>query len=231
MHRPVSFAVVCAVVLALRPSPSWGDPPPVLSSSPARPRLVFRSVLAGMLDRNGVMTYTVARDGEGATLVVSSRQAPDLDHDELVETFTGRATEQGDALTLDFVANGGPDFVCTRRTVSAAQAGAVRVRSPGAQGDDCGDPGVWSPARTTRVRVWACREGAARHPAAAVPVGDAWERENAEREALRTQLTFGDAPGIEYVRVNDDCVIQGGGLRLIPADGSVRRADGAMQPR
>ena len=35
------------------------------------------------------------------------------------------------------------------------------------------------------------------------------------------EFTFGEAPGIEFLFVNDDCIIQGGGLRRVPSDGSV----------
>jgi len=34
-------------------------------------------------------------------------------------------------------------------------------------------------------------------------------------------MPFADAPGVEYVHVNDDCDQQGGGYRAIAADGSV----------
>ena len=61
-----------------------------------------------------------------------------------------------------------------------------------------GDPGKFAPAATKKVEVLSCK-----HPDFDAP------------------MIFGRAPGIEYLHVNDDCNMQGGGYRAIAADGSV----------
>jgi hypothetical protein len=202
---------------------------------------VFRGVMAGaILGRATASTYTLYRDGDRASIVVATRTGSDGARmpeaiagwgDAESRTYSGSARESGGTLELDLRdATDRLDLVCTRKQESVAAATAVRVRTDSG-GGDCGDRGAWSPAATSSVVVLACnrRPAAPSEPPPAAPTDPdeaRWEQEIAAEEALRSQLSFGEGPGIEYLYVNDDCIIQGGGLRFIPADGSVANVRG-----
>jgi hypothetical protein len=219
---------------------------PLESAAPARasgsgPIGVFREVTIGaILPRATASTYTLYRDGDRASVVVATQTGSDgatLPEgitgwgDAESRTYSGSARELGGTLELDLRdATDRLDLVCTRKQESVAPATAVRVRTD-TVGGDCGDRGAWSPGATSSVVVLACNRRPAAPtepppPAPTDPDEARWEREIAAEEALRSQLSFGEGPGIEYLYVNDDCIIQGGGLRFIPADGSVANVRG-----
>jgi hypothetical protein len=125
------------------------------------------------------------------------------------QRFVGEASENKGTLGLVFRDEDGGyalSLVCTRSQVSVAAATAVRVRS--ADADECGDVGTWLPPVTTPMDAWVC------HQITTNP------------DDVAHVLTFGEAPGIEHLFINDDCIIQGGGLRRVPRDGSVGNVRG-----
>jgi hypothetical protein len=217
-----------------------GGAPPARGSG-SGPIGVFREVTVGViLPRATASTYTLYRDGDRASVVVATQTG--LDGARMGEgivawgnaesrTYSGSARESGGILELDLRdASDRLDLVCTRKEEAVAAATAVRVRTD-FEGGDCGDPGAWSPGATSSVVVLACnrRPSAPAEPPPPAPTDPdeaRWEQEIAAERALRSQLSFGEGPGIEYLYVNDDCMIQGGGLRFIPADGSVTNVRG-----
>jgi len=112
----------------------------------------------------------------------------------------GTIEEKGTKVTLS-VANGTDklELSCKKTKVAAARPDAMRGRSP--KYSECGDTGRWVPASTKQVAVIKCDP----------PEDDSWN-----------QLAFAAAPGVEWLHVNDDCVIQGGGWRQVPVDGAIK---------
>jgi hypothetical protein len=98
------------------------------------------------------------------------------------------------------------DLRCERKTLAVARANAVRGRTPKLRGEECGDTGRWVPGTTNRMQVLLCAD----NPPANEP--NEWEK-----------LAFAAAPGIEWLHVNDDCIIQGGGWRAVAADSAIAK--------
>lgn len=84
---------------------------------------------------------------------------------------------------------------CHDATLDVAVAKAVRVRKD--PDLECGDTGAFSPATTEKVQVLLCTD---------------------EDEV---RYAFAEGPGVEWLYVNDDCVMQGGGFRRIADDLSI----------
>jgi hypothetical protein len=191
--------------------------------------LVFRQLHAGLVRPTAsVTTYTLRRERERITLEIRRAIAPTRPEaplsgwkDQAPTVYRGTASRHEAGLVLEL--SGDEDQLvlhCTRTTLAIAGADAVRTRTPGMydEGDEqCGDTGTWSPAATLQLPVLACREPGEPREEPADPDDEALAAE----EALAAQLSFGEPPGIEYLHVNDDCDIQGGGLRRIPRDGSI----------
>jgi hypothetical protein len=89
---------------------------------------------------------------------------------------------------------------CKRTKLDVAAATAVRVPVP--RVTECGNQGMWLPNKTKKVDALLCTHD----------------------PDDPNQIGLAAAPGIEWLYVNDDCVMQGGGWRSIPKDGSVMRA-------
>lgn len=154
-------------------------------------------------------TFELAFDGERATLVETDAQAPRATLEEAehaswevrsTRTYTGTRRSEGGAVMLDLASPGVQPLHlrCTSQPVQVAAAGARRVPSGGGRGECGSDPGAWEPPAVTPVDALVCGEAA--QPAA--------EQDEDDR------LVFGRATGIEYAFVNNDCALQGGGLRL-----------------
>ena len=182
---------------------------------------MFRQFSTGLTHTTSTLvTYKLERSGDRASLEVTSRSANHGMRDREKITgwsdgktvvYSGTARESGGVLKLDLRA-GDQTMVyeCTRNEHPVAAADAVRGRSPGA--DECGDTGTWFPAATTKLSILGCREPAEPEtepaPPPETPDEAKWVKELAEREALRTQLSFAAPPGLEYLYINDHCVIQ-----------------------
>ena len=190
----------------LPPQPS-SQPPPVARHQ--KRVWIARDLSTGMVMRRSTLTIrTLTLDGERATLAVAVRTTTDkVDapwSDGTTRTYTGRGLERVDG-HLDLALHDAADTLalsCVYKDVSVAADTAVRVRS---SDSECGDVGQWSPSATTMMHAWVC-----------APDGD----------DKREEIAFGQAPGIEHLFVNDDCIIQGGGLRRVPRDGSVAAVRG-----
>jgi hypothetical protein len=191
------------------------DLPPQPSSQPttvAHTKTVWiaRNFSTGMVMGHATLTTsTLTLDGERATLTMATRTTSDPGTragpiegawvDTATKTYTGRSVDDMGG-TLELTLHDGIDNLalsCVYKEVSVAADDAVRVRS--SDDSECGDVGQWSPSATTMTHAWVCH------------------RDDDAREAI----TFGVTPGIEHLFVNDDCIIQGGGLRRIARDGSV----------
>jgi len=152
-------------------------------------------------------TFELAFDGDRATLVETDEQAPRATLEEAehapwqvrsTRTYTGARRSEGGAVMLELASPGVQPLHlrCTAEQVQVAAAGARRVPAGGGGGGAC-DPGAWQPPELLPVDALVC--GEATQPAA--------DEDDDDR------LVFGRTPGIEYAFVNNDCELQGGGLR------------------
>lgn len=142
-------------------------------------------------------TYTLRRDDTQALLTVQTREQQQGGEWNVgaVGEWLGRITENGKQVTFTPDVHpgraDGPTLSCKRTTLKAAAAVAVRTPTGGA--DECGDEGRRVPAKTRAIEALHC--SADPHD---------W-----------SQIALAPAPGIEWLHVNDDCSMQGGGWRLI----------------
>jgi hypothetical protein len=167
-----------------------------LSRSPVATRTTFELVIDGgratlvELDEQADRVQSVAQADRQARWTVATQR-----------TYRGTFTPVTGAVELALESEGVQPLQlhCTQRTVEAAGPGAVRVPSPDRRpGSSCDDRGAWDPAATSSVQALVCDAGVAD------PDGDDDDR-----------LVFADSPGLEYVSVNDGCVLRGGGLRIV----------------
>jgi hypothetical protein len=171
------------------------------AASGTRPHLTYRLQTAG-----GQALITVEeREGSG---FVGKGPMSEPTVWNLVSTiqYLGTATTVG---TKTLIKVSGPagtlDWECKTQRIAIAKANAVRGRTPGLGGCE-GDTGRWVPGTTTSTSALVCNQFPGEEYA-----GD-WD-----------QLAFTPAPGVEWLFVNDDCVIQGGGWRAVPTDGAIGR--------
>ncbi len=191
------------------------EPTPPFVPIREQPAWVFRRLSTGAVRRQSdLTTETLTFSGDHATLTINQKSAPS--GAMLGETIAGpwvdTSTKKLSGLvqnhqrgTVELTLRDGSDaldLLCGRQEVRVAAATAVRIRS--SDDSECGDQGTWEPAATTPVSAWVCHAKPT-NPDDVSPV----------------EYTFGEAPGIEFLFVNDDCIIQGGGLRRVPSDGSV----------
>jgi hypothetical protein len=157
-------------------------------------------------------TFTLRRDNGRALLEIATQKAISKDlmnvsgwEPATTRNYLGTVTETAETVTLDLTDGAEPlHLVCKAANEKAAPANAVRKPGP-RRGEACGDKGRWVPATTTTVDVLRCETGAD------------YKRKYGDSAYLAFALT----PGIEWTHLNDDCVVQGGGWRLIPADHAI----------
>ncbi len=132
-----------------------------------------------------------------------------------IRRYLGTATTTGTVTTFA-LADGDANLVFACATGEVRVASATAVRKPGRR-SECGDRGVWTPAPTQRVVALRCGIDES-------PVDPSFPPDR------REEMAFVAAPGIEFLFVNDDCVMQGGGYRFIAANGEVAaiRPPGAL---
>jgi hypothetical protein len=173
---------------------------------------MFRQLRVGKVPMATRTTFELILDGERATLVEIDEQEhralslADADREARWTSGTrrmyrGAVTPVAGAVELALESEGVQPLQlhCTQHAVDAARAGAVRVPPPNRPPDGpCGDPGAWDPPATSSIHALVCDAGVAG------PDGDDDDR-----------LVFADPPGVEYVFVNDGCVLRGGGLRIL----------------
>jgi hypothetical protein len=196
--------------------PGWpGGHVAPLASPVAAPtaavKRVFRRVETGrIMKQTTSTTYALTLEPGRATLTIvtglDSLTAPTPDvasgQTTTTQTLVGPAREDGGTVSLDLRGDGVMlDLVCSRTKVSVVSASAVRTRSPGAGGGDCGDPGVWSPPATSPVDALVCNAKADQAAAPPASEPDPAVVEVEARERTRKQLTFGDPPGIESTTI------------------------------
>jgi hypothetical protein len=179
--------------------------------------LTFRRLSTGAVRRDShLITYKLQRRGAMATLEVVDAKVQHTTDELLPEAihgtwkadapklYSGPTVDRGGG-AFDLDLQDGKDILalaCKPVKLKVAAATAVRARSPGA--GECGDTGVWQPSPTVSVDVVACIE-----------------RADDNDKDLRTALMFAPAPGVEFLFVNDDCVIQGGGFRRVADGGAI----------
>jgi hypothetical protein len=179
-------------------------PPPPAHHVDAPPAYRFRKLAAGAIRTDASRTtFALTIAGTQATLVETHETSPARSVREatdatwtMTSTRTYRGTASDGATQLHLTSDGVQplELRCAKRVISAAQAGAGRVPSPGFTGE-CGDVGTWDPPELRTVQVLACGEG------------DPDDTDNDEA------LLFAPAPGIEYALEHDAC-LRGAGLRL-----------------
>ncbi|MBA3502218.1 MAG: hypothetical protein M4D80_05375 [Myxococcota bacterium] len=166
------------------------------------PPLVFRFYSTGLVPpATGprLETWTLRHVGERGMVLVE-RMAPDGEAFKPASKtlYLGTASDDGKTLTLALAA--GTDklaLACKREKLAIAAATAVRKRHAKGKYKEC-DPGRWVPEKTKSVDVLQCK-----HPDFDAP------------------MPFAAAPGVEYLYVNDDCQMQGGGYRAIATDAAI----------
>lgn len=181
------------------------------------PKTIARRFQTGLISHDStVETFTLQRVGDRALLTVESVRAEN-DGDKIgtwaklsLVQYLGTATTVGDVTTIK-VSNRplSQDFTCKKEKVDVAAATAVRGRDPKWAGKECGDPGRWEPAATSKVEVLHC-----------VPT-PAPSDDGPEEPAATDHLGFATGTGVEWLYVNDDCVIQGGGWRKVGANNAI----------
>jgi hypothetical protein len=211
------------------PPPTPPGRPPVLPPALAKVKpWVFRRLTTGLAPEASVLeTHRLYRAGTQAALVHEERTstAPGERRDlspwspvvwvnDYVGTITPIRNSAGRRLllTLRTVDDRGPAYsyelswTCTvgRTPLAAATATMVPKIPPDrrAEGAECdGDPGQWTPARTRAVSTLTCE-----------PIGQPEDG---------YPMVFAAGAGVELLRVNDDCMMQGEGLRQASPDGVV----------
>jgi hypothetical protein len=220
-----------AVALLLAGCYTGGSAPAPLSNTTPPPataggRWIARAFtttqlpLHGGAAQNQLETLTLEWHGMNATLVIEERSADFTRDTEIgpwragrTRRLTGRVEMKGRVIAFDFRGDrGGEDaiaFPCVRDSIEAAAATAVRKPSPASE--ECGDTGRWVPAATTRISILRCRQIDA--DGSLIPGDEEWDH--------YATLAFARGPGVEWLHVNDDCIMQGGGWRAVPTDGSI----------
>ncbi|HUJ61313.1 MAG TPA: hypothetical protein VLX92_22570 [Kofleriaceae bacterium] len=188
--------------------------PPTRATAPttveraARVRVFRTLVTRATSSRADRTTFTLAIDGDRATLVESEETADGVrsieDADaaaswKLVSsrTYRGRSTAAGAAMLLDLETPGQQPLHlrCMSTTIVAASPGARRVQAGG-----CSDPSAWDPPATAAIPALVCGE-------ATQPPEDSDDDDD-------DRLVFGDAPGLEHASQHGACA-PSGGLRRI----------------
>lgn len=178
------------------------------------PKWVGRRLQTGMNSRDSSLeTFTLQRVGDRALLTVEALSADTTDDGKFAPwkklsfiQYLGTATTVGDVVTFKLANRPlSLEWTCKITKLDVAAATAVRGRDPKWKGKDCGDPGRWEPAATQKVSALQCTQF---YPSddEQPPVVDS-----------KDNLAFAPAPGIEWLWVNDECVIEGGGWRRVPA--------------
>ncbi len=178
--------------------------PPDLSAAPA---WLGRSLYTGLIRAKAVHTRaSLQRLDTRALLTLEVRELPlRLDGKEPGPWGTPTTTRYQGTLTngqLELtIGSEAVSLACVEKTVAVAPAEAHRARNPKLGGCE-GDTGHWVPGATHKVKALVC--------------GD-------PSSEIDPSFTFVAPPGpeIEWVYVNDDCVMQGGGYRDVPNDGTI----------
>jgi hypothetical protein len=177
---------------------------------------VYRELQTGAItQRHTLAIYRLHRKGERAALLVEEREATSPDpFAERIDNFTttsfrlyqGTVAMRGRAQTFT-LADGAEklDLPCRLATIAVASASAFREPSARSADEECGDRGKFRPPGTRRVEVLSCLPFAKDDP-------------DPDR---KEQLAFAPEPGIEFLYVNDDCSMQGGGYRAIAPGGAI----------
>lgn len=209
-------APTIAPAAVVRTTASVAAPPPVIPTELAgAPKLVYRSLDTGAIAaQSTLVTRTLQRFEDKGLLTVERQISKSSTFEPVVGPFeaptirrylgTAVTTGKTTRFTLE---EGGEKIVleCAMGPVQVAAATAVRARS---RQSECGDRGKWQPLATKRVEALRC--GIDDSPIEPMFPPD-----------RREEMAFTAAPGIEFLFVNDDCVIQGGGYRFVPGGGGV----------
>ena len=218
MKRSILLLVACSssapqptspTPIALDAAPMIDAAVPIDAPAPdpelaAAPPSVFRFYSTGLVPtKTGprLETWTLRHTGERGMVLVE-RMAPDGDAWKPASTtlYLGSATDDGKTLTLTLAAATDKlALACKREKLAIAAATAVRKPHKKGKYKECGgDPGRWVPDKTKSIEVLQCK-----HPDFDAP------------------MPFAPAPGVEYLLVNDDCLMQGGGYRAIGNDAAI----------
>jgi hypothetical protein len=205
MLKPwVRWSLLVPICEACQPTPNNPPPSPVsaATSSPVVRTFVFRRFSTGkIVSRSKVWIWTLRVEGDDVRM--SKRELSGPGHESLTESagpesWSGHAKQERSGLTLE-LSNSEERLTlsCKKATIAVASHDAVRVRDENFDGE-CGNRGRWAPQAVHDVEALRCRYA-------------------------DDTLAFVDAPGVEELEVNDDCVMQGRGFRAIAEDGAIAR--------
>lgn len=198
------------------PAPAVARVAPDAAPAIEGPAWIARRLDGGVLPSPQVLeTFTLRRAGTRACLTMDVQHAETSRGFRVVGAwkpastieYRGTATESGTTVALDLAHDATAlHLTCMPARERVAAATAIRVRHAYARYKECGDPGRWEPAATTTVEILKCElpEGFQEPHGWSIPY-----------------LAFAPSPGIEWLHVNDDCSMQGGGFRRIAADGAI----------
>lgn len=190
--------------------------PPALLAAPAW--IGRRWTLGAGMVSNPHTTYTLQREGAQALLTIDVREPTAFDTTSYKEPtvwqttssqrYLGTFTEKAGVISLTLASAQGEhvEWECKPTRVQVAAAKAVRGKTPGSVGCT-GDEGRWVPRATKPMSILAC--------------------EKLPRDEFKTwdtdwnRVGLAPSPGVEWLFVNDHCIIQGGGWRSVAADGSI----------
>ena len=211
--------------LAPAPAPTTTTIPDALANAPA---VIFRRYYTGMIAVPTVVTFTLRRHDHAALLVVEKqsgkrivRPGANRRDDFVIGNWTvvsttrylGTATDAGVLALTDLDKPATLQLTCKNRRMVVAGPDAVRRPGVPPRGGCEGETGRWVPAKTTRAELLYCYSA---EPASGAPEDSDW---NAYGDYMH--VAFAPAPGVEWLYVNDDCIMQGGGFRWIAKDGAI----------
>jgi hypothetical protein len=222
-----------AVVSIDAPPPPPTPPPPPIARTihpelGTAPAAIFRRYYTGMIARPTLVTYTLRRHGTAALLTVETRDGERAipPGPRLLDRYTiGAWTLASTVRYLGSTARDGAlslatldgretlQLTCKPHRVAVARADAVRRKGVPPKGGCEGEVGRFVPGASTRATVLYCFSAP---PLDGTPGDSDW---NGYQDDIH--LALAPEPGIEWLYVNDDCDMQGGGFRWIPKDGSV----------
>lgn len=221
-----TIAIDGGVVVAAKPvSLDAGavDVPTISPELASAPAWIYRTFSTGMIRRGGeqphqLATYTLRRHDGRALLTLETKTAGSGGDGlgsigpwsrEPTKTYVG--TVEGSGTALKLVLRQGSETLempCIAGKLAVAAAGAVR-RPLLPSTNRCTDRGRWVPAATKQVDALRCSPFS--------------KDEQSLEPDRKERFVFAAEPGVEFLYVDDDCTMEGGGYRAIAKDGAIAK--------
>lgn len=224
---PADARTITSPDAAPAPAISTTAIPPELANAPAS---VFRRYYTGMITEPAVVTFTLRRHDRAVLLTVQKQSGEATpvpgkgpNSSGVVRSWTVESTTRylGTAKdnVLSLIDVDKPStltLTCKNHQAAIARAGAVRKKGVPPKGGCEGEVGRFVPSATTRAELLYCYSA---EPMSGAPDDGDW---NGYGDDMHIALA--PAPGVEWLYVNDDCSMQGGGFRWIAKDGAIANA-------